>query len=176
MNHQPFETWLLDDKHLSKTEKRELDAHLRTCRACSALAETGLALRSAKVISPRAGFTLRFQERLAAHKVAERRRRLWGLFVLVFGGLGLLGWAVTPYVISFVSAPVEWLTTAIGFLLFLFTSVQALSEVFSVLARVIPEIIPPYVWMIGISALAGLGLLWIVSIWRFSHKPQGVTA
>jgi hypothetical protein len=47
---------------------------------------------------------------------------------------------------------------------------------FSVLARVIPEIIPPYVWMIGISALAGLGLLWIVSIWRFSHKPQGVTA
>jgi hypothetical protein len=176
MNHQPFETWLLEDKHLSAAEKRDLDSHLRTCRACSALAETGLALRSAKVISPRAGFALRFQHRLAAHKVAERRRRFWGLFVLIFGGLGMLGWFAAPFVISFLSAPVDWLTTAIGFLIFVFTSVQALGEVFSVLARVIPEIIPPYVWMIGISALAGLGLLWIVSIWRFSNKPQGVTA
>ena len=44
MNHQPFETWLLDDKVLTPTEKRELDSHLRTCKNCTALAETGLAL------------------------------------------------------------------------------------------------------------------------------------
>ena len=81
MNHQPFESWLLDDKYLSATEKRELASHLRDCRTCTALAETGLALRSAKVTSPAAGFTLRFQQRLAAQKVAERRRKLWGLII-----------------------------------------------------------------------------------------------
>jgi hypothetical protein len=175
MNHQPFETWLLEEKPLGTAEKRELNAHLRICRTCSALAETGLALRSAKAISPRSGFTARFQHRLAAHKIAERRRRLWGLFVLTLGGLGLLGWFAAPFIYVFAAAPVEWLTAAIGFLIFAFTSIHALGEALAVMARVVPEILPPYVWMILISALAGTGLLWIVSIWRFSHKPQGAT-
>jgi hypothetical protein len=30
MNHQPFETWLLDDKHLSKDGEARLGSHLRT--------------------------------------------------------------------------------------------------------------------------------------------------
>jgi hypothetical protein len=175
MNHQPFETWLLDDKHLSKAEKHELDSHLRTCKPCSALAETGLALRSAKVASPAAGFTVRFQQRLATQKIIERRRRLWGMFVLIFGGIGLLSWFAIPYIYTFVSAPVEWLTAAVGFFLFLFTSVQAFSEILSVLARILPGFIPPYAWMVLTSSLAGMGLIWVVSIWRFANKPQGVT-
>lgn len=174
MNHQPFETWLLEDKHLSKTEKRDLDAHLRTCRTCSALAETELALHSAKVISPKAGFVLRFQQRLAAHKVAERRRRLWGLFVLIFGGLGLLGFLAAPYIYAFLSAPIEWLTATLGYFLFMFTSLQAFSEILRVFARILPDFIPPYAWMVIFSSLAGMGLLWAVSIWRFSRKSQGV--
>jgi hypothetical protein len=175
MNHQPFETWLLDDKYLSAAEKRELDSHLRACRVCSALAETGLALRSARVISPAAGFTIRFQQRLAAQKIVERRRRLWGLFVLILSGVSLLGWFAAPYIYAFVSAPVEWLTAAVGYFLFLFTSAQAFSEILKVMARILPGFIPPYVWMVMFSALAGLGLLWIISMWRFARKPQGVT-
>ena len=68
INHQPFEEWLLNDKNLTPAEKRELDLHLRTCTHCTALSATGLALRSAPVASPAAGFTLRFQQRLAAQK------------------------------------------------------------------------------------------------------------
>ena len=176
MNHQPFESWLLDDKYLSAAEKRELASHLRDCRTCTALAETGLALRSAKVTSPAAGFTLRFQQRLAAQKIAERRRRLWGLIVLVVSGLGLLSWFAAPFVYAFIAAPVEWLTAAVGYFLFMFTSMQAFSEIIRVLSRMVPNFIPPYAWMVLISSLAGLGLIWIVSIWRFARKPQGVTA
>ena len=176
MNHQPFESWLLDDKYLSAAEKRELDSHLRDCRTCTALAETGLALRSAKVTSPAAGFTLRFQQRLAAQKIAERRRKLWGLIVLVVSGLGLLSWFAAPFVYAFIAAPVEWLTAAVGYFLFMFTSMQAFSEIIRVLSRIVPNFIPPYAWMVLISSLAGLGLIWIVSIWRFARKPQGVTA
>ncbi len=175
MNHQPFETWLLDDKHLSGTEKRELDTHLRVCTHCTALAETGLALRSARVVTPAADFTLRFQQRLAAQKIAERRRRLWGLIVLIVSGVGLLGWFAAPYIYAFLSSPVEWLTASIGYFLFVFTSLQAFSEILRVLARMAPNFIPPYAWMVMLSALAGLGLIWVVSIWRFSRKPQGVT-
>jgi hypothetical protein len=175
MNHQPFETWLLDDKHLTTTEKGELNTHLRVCKTCSALAETGLVLRSAKIIEPTTGFALRFQEKLAIQKIAERRKKLWGLLVLTISGISLLTWFATPYLTTFLSAPIEWVTAAIGYLLFIFTSVQAITEVLQVFTRVLPNFIPPYVWMIVFSGMAGFGLLWSVSIWRFTKRPQGVT-
>ncbi|MBI5963307.1 MAG: hypothetical protein HY863_07520 [Chloroflexi bacterium] len=176
MNHQPFEEWLLNDKNLTHTERHELDLHLRTCTHCTALTATGLALRSANVIAPAAGFSMRFQQRLAAQKVAERRRKLWGMVVLVLGGVGLLGWLATPIIYAFLASPVEWITVIIGYFLFAITSLHALTEVAAVLVRIVPDFIPPYVWMVLVSALAGLGLLWIISIWRFSRVPQGVSA
>lgn len=174
MNHQPFETWLLDEAHLTHAEKQELNAHLRTCKTCAALAETGLILRSAKVIAPSAGFTARFQEKLALQKIAERRQRLWGLIVLLIGGVSLFTWFTMPYMATFLAAPIEWLTAVVGYLLFIFTSLQALAEVFQVFTRILPNFIPPYAWMIIFSAMAGFSLLWTVSIWRFARRPQGV--
>lgn len=174
MNHQPFETWLLDEAHLTNPQKQELNAHLRVCKNCSALAETSLILRSAKAIEPTAGFTLRFQEKLATQKLAERRRKLWGLFVLVISGLSLLTWFAFPYITTFLAAPVEWVTAGISYLLYIFTSLLTFTEVFQVFTRVLPNFIPPYAWMILISAIAGFSLLWTVSIWRFAKKPQGV--
>jgi hypothetical protein len=176
MNHQPFETWLLDDKVLTLTEKRELDSHLRECRTCTALAETGFALRSARVVSPVPGFALRFQHKLAAQKLAEQRRHLWGLIVLIVSGVGLLGWLLAPALISFAASPVEWLISAAGLFLFIFTSLQAFGEIITVLARVLPGFMPPYMWMVLLSGMAGMGLLWAVSIWRFARRPQGVPA
>ena len=176
MNHQPFETWLLDDKVLTLTEKRELDSHLRECKNCSALAETGLALRSARVVSPAPGFTMRFQQKLATQKLAEQRRRLWGLIVFVVSGVGLLGWLLAPILTSVVTSPVEWLISAAGLFLFVFTSLQAFGEIVTVMVRMLPDFLPPYMWMVILSGMAGMGLLWAVSIWRLTRRPQGVPA
>jgi len=176
MNHQPFETWLLDDKVLNPTEKRELTSHLRECKNCSALAETGLALRSSRVASPVPGFTMRFQQKLAAQKAAEQRRRLWGLIVLILSGVGLAGWLLAPVLISIATSPVEWLISAAGIFLFVFTSLQAFGEIVTVMARMLPDFLPPYMWMVILSGLAGMGLLWAVSIWRLARRPQGVPA
>jgi len=175
MNHQPFEEWLLNDKNLTKAEKRELDLHLRTCTYCTALFSTGLALRSAPVAAPAAGFTMRFQQRLAAQKIAERRHKLWGLFVLILSGIGLVGWAIAPLLFAFVNAPVQWITVAIGYFLFVVTSLQVLAEMTFVLLDVLQNFLPPYAWMVFASAMGGLGLLWTISIWRFGRAPQGVT-
>jgi hypothetical protein len=113
---------------------------------------------------------------LAAQKIAERRRRLWGIIVLLLSGGVLFSWLVNPYVRSFSSAPVQSLTVAVGYFLYFATSIQALGETLLVFARVLPNIIPPYIWMIIISGLAGLGLLGSVSIWRFTRLPQGVSS
>ena len=176
MNHQPFETWLLDDKVLTPTEKRELDSHLRTCKNCTALAETGLALRSSRVATPAPGFAMRFQQKLAAQKLAEQRRRLWGMIVLIVSGVGLLGWFLAPVLMSITTSPVGFLLSAAGLFAFLFTSIQAFGEVLTVMLRMLPAFLPPYMWMVHFSGAAGIGLLWAVSIWRLVRRPQGVFA
>jgi hypothetical protein len=176
MNHQPFEDWLLNDKLIDPKQKLELDAHLRMCADCSALAETGRALRLVKKVSPAVGFTTRFQARLAIQKVADRRRRMWGAVLFTLGGLAILMWLLGPYLASFFASPATWITSLIGWGVVLITTLQAIAEAGSVILRVIPGFLSPFAWMILVSAFAGICLLWLVSIWRFAQQgvPRGV--
>ncbi|NWF65018.1 MAG: hypothetical protein HXY38_12010, partial [Chloroflexi bacterium] len=157
-------------------EKRELDSHLRECKTCTALAETGLALRSTRVAVPAPGFALRFRHKLARQNAAEQRRRLGGMLALIFSGVGMLGWVLAPFLTSVFNSPVEWLISIAGMFLFIFSSLQAFTEIISVMIRILPEFLPPYMWMVIFSGLAGMGLLWAVSIWRLTRRPQGVPA
>ena len=174
MNHQPFEEWLLNEKLISPKEKLDLDAHLRICSYCSALAETEKALRTVKKVSPAAGFGARFQARLAAQKAAERRRRRYGAVLFTFGGLVMLMWLAGPYLASFVAAPATWIAAVIEWVVFIITTLQAVAQAGSVLLRVLPGFLSPFAFMVLVSALAGIGLLWSVSIWRFVRVPRGV--
>lgn len=174
MNHRPFEDWLLNDMPITPDQKRDLDAHLRSCAHCAALSETGVVLKSVKKVSPAPGFTMRFQARLAERKVAERRRRFWGAVLFTVGGLALLAWLTMPVLARFFSAPATWISAFVEWGLFLVTTIQALAQAGSVLLNVIPGFLSPFAWMVIISALAGISLLWSVSIWRFSRVPRGV--
>jgi hypothetical protein len=176
MNHQPFEDWLLEDKPIRPKQKLDLDAHLRACSYCAALAETGQALRTVKKVSPAAGFTARFQARLAVQRAAERKRRLWGAVLFAVGGLITLMWIAAPYLAPFFTSPATRITSLVGWLVFLVTTLHALFRAGSVFLDVIPGFLPPFVWMVFVSALAGISLLWSVSIWRFTQRgvPRGV--
>jgi len=176
MNHQPFEDWLLNDKPLTQEQKRELDMHIRSCAFCAALAETGLALKSVKKASPQPGFTNRFHTRLAERKLAEQRRRLWGSVLFTLGGLTLLLWISSPYLFPFLSAPATWIAALVQWGIFIITTIEALAQAGSVFVRIIPDFLSPFAWMVLLSALAGVILLWTVSIWRFARSavPRGV--
>ena len=174
MNHQPFENWLLDNQPLAPEEKRELQIHLQECAHCTALVEVNLELRSVKMAAPAAGFTARFQQRLKVQLLLEQRNRLVGVLILAFGGLGLTAWFAAPYVLGFLGSPAEWIAAIIGFLLSLVSMAEAVGDIGSILLRVLPGFIPPIAWLVFLSALSGFGLLWAVSIWRFSRVPRGV--
>ncbi len=174
MKHQPFEEWLLNETPLTPGQKRELDLHVRSCAYCSALLETEMVLRSAKLVAPAEGFTARFQARLAERKLVERRRRAWGAVLFLIGGVFFLLWLAGPSILKFLASPEMWVATFVEWGIFLITTLQALSQAGSVLLRVFPGFVPPFVWMILISAFAGTSLLWSVSIWRFTRVPQGV--
>ena len=176
MNHQPFEDWLLKEKPLDPKQKLELDAHLRACTYCSALVETGKALRTVKMVSPAAGFSARFQTRLALQRAADRQRRLWGSVLFTLGGLVMLVWLLGPYLVSFFAAPATWITALIEWGVFVVTTLRAMAQASSVFVDVIPGFLPPFAWMVLLSAIAGISLLWFVSIWRFTLRgvPRGV--
>ena len=174
MNHQPFEEWLLTEKLISPRERLDLDAHLRICSYCSALAETGKALRTVKRVSPAAGFSTRFQARLAMQKAADLRRKRWGSLLFTFGGLVMLMWLVGPYLASFFVAPATWIAAMVEWVVFLITTLQAVTQAGSVLLRMLPGFLSPFGLMVLVSAFAGIGLLWSVSIWRFVRVPRGV--
>jgi hypothetical protein len=174
MNHQPFEEWLLNEINLIPDQKRELDLHLRSCAHCAAISETGKVLNSAKMVLPPAGFTVRFQARLAERKLAERRRKIIGTILFTMGGLGFLLWLASPSLLRFLSSPEVWIATLVELGIFFMTTLQALSQAGSVLLRVIPDFVPPFAWIVLVSAFAGISLLWSVSIWRFVRVPRGV--
>lgn len=169
MNHLPFETWLLNEQPLAPDQQRDLQLHLRDCEHCTALAEVNLTLRAVKMSAPAPGFTARFQQRLEATRVRERRNRLVGMLVLVFGGLGLTLWWVAPYLASFLGSPAEWIAAGVSFLLSLLSMAQAIGDLGSILLRILPGFIPPFAWLVILSAISGFGLLWAVSIWRLTR-------
>lgn len=176
MNHRPFEDWLLDDQPLDPTQKRDLDAHLRDCDVCRGIAESNLALRSARVVAPAPGFTARFQERLVLAHRAQRRRTLFGTLFFSLGGMILLVALAGPTMVSIFGSPAEWISAMVRTLLFIYTTTLAVAEAGSILVRVLPGFMPPFVWLVMFSTLSGLGLLWSVSIWRLMRRPQGVTS
>jgi hypothetical protein len=176
MNHQPFEDWLLENKSLDPKQKLELETHLRTCRYCSALVGSEKALRAVKMASPATGFTARFQSRLAVQRVADRRRRLWGSVLFTAGGLVMLVWLLGPYLATFLASPATWITALVDWGVFLITTLNAITQAGSVVLDVIPSFLPFFAWMVVASAIAGIGLLWFISIWRFAQRgvPRGV--
>ena len=162
MNHRPFEDWLLTDMPITPEQKRELDMHVRDCPYCTALVETGIALKTVKKASPQPGFSARFEARLVARKAADRRRRYLGGILFTAGGFALLIWLTAPLLLSFFSAPASWISVVVSWLVFLITTVQALGQAGSVLLKVVPEFISPIAWMILLSAVAGISLLWTI--------------
>jgi ribosomal protein L24E len=174
MKHQPYEDWLLDETPITMEQKRELDLHLRSCSYCTALVETGYGLGSVKMAVPADGFTVRFQHRLAERKLVDRRRKIIGAILFLVEGLSFLLWLTGPSILRFLSTPEVWIASSVEWGIFIITTLQALSQAGAVVFRVTSAFLPPLVWMVIISAFAGLSLLWLVSIWRFTRVPQGV--
>ncbi len=174
MDHRPFEDWLLDDEPLTSVQKSELQAHLRNCTSCAAIAESNLALHSTHPVAPAAGFSDRFRVKLEKRRREQAWRQVAGTIVLVLGGFALVYWLASPIILAAIQSPAAWLTAAVGYFLFVLTSLRVLSEASAILLRVVPAFITPAGWIGLTLGAAGLGYLWTVSIWRVARAPQGV--
>ncbi len=174
MNHRPFEDWLLDDLPLDPQQQRDLQSHLRDCVSCSAIADSNLALRGTRLMSPQPGFTSRFGVRLARRRTEQRWRQVIGTVLLVLTGLGFVWVFAGPIVEDVITSPAAWIAAVVGYFLFVVTSLSALSEAGAVLLRVLPSFISPAGWFVTLLALTGLVALWGMVLRRLGRAAQGV--
>jgi hypothetical protein len=174
MDHRPFEDWLLDNQALTTDQKHQLITHLRTCSTCSVIAEVNLALNSVKVAAPAAGFTDRFQARLAARKQALRWRNIWGFLVLTLSALSILVWVTWPVLKDLLQSPVNLVASWISSLASFWAAFQAITQAGVVLFKVAPGFVPAYVWMVILLAAGGWSLVWVISFMKYTKVSQGV--
>jgi hypothetical protein len=173
MDHRPFEGWLLNNQTLAADEKRQLNAHLQGCSSCTALAEVNLALKSVKMATPEAGFSDRFQVRLATQKKAQRRRNFWGFVLLTLSVLSALTLITWPVISIMLQSPVDLLVSWLGSLLSFWVSLDAMAHAGLVLFKIAPGFIPAYIWALILFAACGWSLLWVFSLIKFTKLPQG---
>lgn len=82
----------------------------------------------------------------------------------------MLLWVAAPYLTSFFASPATRITSLVEWAVFIITTVLAVARAGTVILDVIPGFLPPFIWMVLGSALAGISLLWSVSIWRFAQR------
>jgi hypothetical protein len=175
MDHRPFEDWLMDIQPLNIEQKRELNAHLKGCSSCTALAEVNLALKSVRLAEPDSGFVDRFQIRLAEKKKALRIRNIWGFVLLSLSVGGLIVWVFWPGLQELVQSPVNLLVTWISSLVSFWASLQAILRAGMVLFKVVPGFVPAYVRAVILFAAGAWSVVWVVSLIKFTKVPQGVS-
>ncbi len=173
MNHRPFEDWLLEDQPLTPQQQRDLQAHVRSCASCTAIAESNLALHAVRRVGPAAGFSNRFKVRLEKRRREQRWRQVIGTLVLVLGGLGLVYWLASPIIAEAMRSPATLITAGVNYFVFVTTLIRAWSEASAILLRVLPSFISPAGWLAITAGVAGLGFLWTISIRRLARSPQG---
>lgn len=174
MDHRLFETWLLEKPSLTPDQRHVLQAHMRGCKTCAALAEVNLALQHTGMARPSSGFTGRFRARLASHRVEQRRQTALGGLALVVGALGLFAWLLFPFLSVLSADPAQALTVWATNLIVLVTSAQVYGQAGAALIRVLGGMVPAFIWMIMLSALAGAATLWSFTIWKTTQVTRRV--
>ncbi len=167
MNHQPFETWLLNDEPLTPEEQRSLQQHLTTCEHCRTLSgawsEVEHLMRSAPVPQPPSGFVGRFQIRLHAYQARRTRRQAWLLVLLNVGGMVVITGIFLALLLLTVQSPLDWLVASTQQVMRLLALLKAVGNT----ALTVWRWLPPAWWLVSLELLFTGTLLWIVSLRKF---------
>lgn len=173
MDHQPFETRILEPNHPSPLDAREFQQHLEQCASCRALQNNWLAaeqtLKRTPQLSPRPGFSTRWQASLAERRARQHVRQVRILLLTLSGGslvslLGLIAVFLT------VAKPVDLLvagTRVITTFNGLLVSIQSL------FTGALASPLPMAIWIALGCGFCLLVTTWVITLWRISYK--GVT-
>ncbi len=173
MNHQPYQTWILDG-YEDNTENRELlQSHLRVCTRCaqvqSSWQKTQRQIKNAPIQKAPGNFVTNWQKNLILFKEKQKRKQARTLLLSFISGalvaLIALGAVLLPK-ISFISVIVTFTSAVVR----LMESIKQIWILILSLLKVAPTttIIVIGAMLVGWILLAVLA--WVVSVWKVSLK------
>ena len=165
-NHQHFEEWLFSEEDLSPEDSHSLEEHLHTCSACCQLSlawrEVERDIQEASELSPTAGFTDRWQVRLASEKRKQQRRQNLSILLFTVGVASLLLVASSVMVLPLLKSPWPFLLTWAYQLMTLLSITTIYGGALTTLLRAVVGIMPPLIWATLPVAIGLLSLIWLL--------------
>jgi pheromone shutdown protein TraB len=178
MNHHLFEEWLLAEEPLSRDQAEALASHLTTCESCRGLSAAWSEVRhlfqETTFVGPAAGFAGRWQSRLQAQDLYElqnrQRRQSWAIFGITAASAIILFILMLARVVASFDNATELLVYWVGQMTALLSDASLIQQVSFVLIRTGITVVPLSTWMIILSTLIVLFLLWIFSLQRIYFR------
>jgi anti-sigma factor RsiW len=173
MNHQPFETWILDGLPGTPAEKEQLNKHLEVCPHCARLqqswSEAHYQLKAAPVRKAPKNFTSMWQSNLILFKERQKRKQARTLLASFIGGALVALIALSAVLLpkfSLISVIVMVTSSVVRF-------VESIKQIWILILSLIK--VAPTTTLIVIGAMLGGWILlavlaWGVSVWKVSVK------
>lgn len=172
MNHQPYESWILDDKKLDRSQQAELEEHLRDCPKCDRLQQSWslarMQIKSAPVKKPDAGFAGRWQKSLVERKRNEVQRQTRNLILWLSGSALLLLIALAVIFmpnLSIIGIAVSAITTFVSII----NSLSTLLEFITSITRTAPPGVMIFSTLFLSTLISVVGFIWVASLYKITH-------
>ena len=170
--HDPFESWILEDERLSETQESELKQHLNGCAHCRRLQlnwqQTRGQMRAAAMAAPLPGFSQRWQAGLAQRRMRQQTQvRRFFIYLI---GINLFSFA--GFVATFVlgTSPFDILSGLLHGSVYAFLFVRQVEGLAAALYHSVPLVVPIVGWMLVSTGFCLVVLIWALSIWRTFNR------
>jgi len=174
MKHPQFEALLFDKAHLEREERVALEAHLRECEHCNAVATAWSDLegkmRSSPQVEPATGFTERFCDRLVVYKRRKQERFTLAVILAILSSLIIVTVLFGAELLTFVPSAISFMLKSINGLVQLGGLLTILGDFALVLIEGITQSLPAGLLLAISVAASGLALFWVFSIYKFGFK------
>jgi hypothetical protein len=166
MNHLPFKEWLLSEEPLTQEQDQAFQEHLRGCAECrqaqSSWGEIHNLIQRTPQMAPAAGFTDRWQTRLAAQRAKRQQTQLW----LALGGSVILALTLilllSTQLSSLLPSPSRFLFMCLVQLASLFVFFSSIQDYVMFFFKSFP-LIPLIGLVLTVGFVSVLGVLWLAT-------------
>ncbi len=173
MNHQPYETWILDNSTNTEAERRDLEQHIHECPQCSQLQEgwnlVELSIRSSQIQPAPSGFTQTWISNLERRKRELEKKQARNLIITLITGAVAIGIALCVLFLPDFSL----ISLTAGFISTTFACFSGIENFWAILFK-LAQAVPPSTLIITIFIISS----WVIlacftlglSIWKLAFK------